>query len=141
MIVHWPAAVPHHHEPVTALLHVIDVSPTLLAIAGDANGISGNDSGPEPPGKSFADHLLGNPSDDPPCRTLWWQHEGNRALRIGDWKLVASGRQGAWELYDLQTDRTETNDLSQREPERVRAMAARWEAIRAENQSAALSLE
>ena len=39
---------------------------------------------------------------------LWWQHEGNRAIRVGDWKLVAAGREGPWELYDLATDRTET---------------------------------
>ena len=45
---------------------------------------------------------------------LWWQHEGNRAIRVGDWKLVAAGRDGPWELYDLASDRTETKDLARR---------------------------
>ena len=39
---------------------------------------------------------------------IWWAHEGNRAIRAGDWKLVAAGKDGPWELYDLATDRTET---------------------------------
>ena len=49
-------------------------------------------------------------------------------IRQGKWKLVAKGRNGPWELYDMEADRTETTDLSSREPERVRLMAAKWEA-------------
>ena len=58
---------------------------------------------------------------------LVWEHEGNRAVRDGRWKLVAKeGR--PWELYDLEPDRTEMHDLAPSEPERVRKMAAAWEA-------------
>jgi arylsulfatase len=58
---------------------------------------------------------------------LFWEHSGNRAVRIGDWKLVAESG-GAWELYDLSSDRTETRDLAGTEPARVRQMAEAWEA-------------
>ena len=47
---------------------------------------------------------------------LYWEHEGNRAVRRGRWKLVAE-HDGSWELYDLETDRTELDDLADREPE------------------------
>ena len=40
--------------------------------------------------------------------SLWWLHEGNRALRVGDWKIVAAGKDSPWELYDLSSDRSET---------------------------------
>ncbi len=58
---------------------------------------------------------------------LVWEHEGNRAIRDGDWKLVAKGPLAAWELYDLRKDRTETKDLSGKEPDRVQQMASAWE--------------
>ena len=63
---------------------------------------------------------------------LWWEHEGNRAIRVGDLKLVAAGKDGRWELYDLATDRTETKDLAREQPEKVRELARRWEERRDE---------
>ena len=59
---------------------------------------------------------------------IWWEHEGNRAIRVGDWKLVAA-RDKPWELYDLATDRTETRDLAGQQPERVREMSRRWQRL------------
>ena len=59
---------------------------------------------------------------------LYWEHEGNAAIRVGDWKLVRLGRGGPWELYDLKTDRTELHDLAAAEPELVRTLAAKWDA-------------
>ena len=61
-------------------------------------------------------------------RPLLFEHEGNRALIEGDWKLVAKGPKGKWELYDLAADRNELHDLAPTHPDRVRAMAARWQA-------------
>ena len=49
---------------------------------------------------------------------LYWEHEGNAAIRVGDWKLVRLGRNGPWELYNLKTDRTEQHDLASAQPER-----------------------
>lgn len=62
-------------------------------------------------------------------KTIFWEHEGNRALRVGDWKLVAKSVAGAWELYDLRRDRSELNNLAEREPARLAAMADEWDAI------------
>jgi len=52
---------------------------------------------------------------------LFWEHEGNAAVRVGDWKLVRK-YPGSWELYDMVADRTEMHDLAAQHPERVRAM-------------------
>ena len=57
---------------------------------------------------------------------LFWEHEGNRAVREGKWKLVAKEDQ-SWELYDMEKDRTEMNDLAAKEPERVSTLAAKWD--------------
>ena len=62
-----------------------------------------------------------------PVRVLYWEHEGNRAVRQGDWKLVAKHGQ-PWELYNMAKDRVETNNLAAGEPERVRAMSAMYDA-------------
>jgi len=63
---------------------------------------------------------------------LWWEHEGNRALRVGDWKVVAAGKDGPWELYNLGEDRTETRNLAGMHPEKLRELVRRWEARRDE---------
>lgn len=60
--------------------------------------------------------------DSPVVRSaIYWEHEGNRAVRRGKWKLVAENR-GPWELYDMEADRTETNDLMPLYPELGREM-------------------
>ncbi len=61
---------------------------------------------------------------------LYWHHEGNRALRIGNFKLVSERENnGTWELYNLAADRTELHDLATAHPDRVRAMADRWQKL------------
>jgi len=56
---------------------------------------------------------------------LWWSHDGNRAIRVNDWKLVATN-DGAWELFDLAKDRTETVDLSAKQPAKVKELEKLW---------------
>jgi arylsulfatase len=58
---------------------------------------------------------------------IYWEHEGNAAVRVGDDKLVRFGRNGAWELYDMKTDRTELHDLAAKNPEKVQTLAAKWQ--------------
>ena len=61
---------------------------------------------------------------------LWWHHMNNRAIRVGDWKLVAAGSKqayGPWELYDLRADRSETKDLAAANPGKVRELAELWQ--------------
>ena len=52
---------------------------------------------------------------------LYWEHFGNRGIRQGKWKLVATAR-GEWELYDLEADRTELNDLSDKRPDKAKVL-------------------
>lgn len=59
-------------------------------------------------------------------RELYWEHEGNAAIRTGDRKLVREGASGKWQLFDLASDRTEQNDLADREPSQVTELTARW---------------
>jgi arylsulfatase len=58
---------------------------------------------------------------------LYWEHEGNAAIRVGDLKLVRKGRESAWELYDMKADRTELHDLATAQPEKANELAAQWD--------------
>src|SRR5262249_6097398 len=129
LIAHWPRGIAAHGELRHDPAHVIDFVPTLL----DALGVSrpepvqaeGSDASIPPlPGKS----LLPDFSRDGSVThaALWWEHESNRAIRMGDWKLVAA-KGKPWELYDLAADRTETRDLAGQQPEWVRELAERWQ--------------
>jgi arylsulfatase len=57
---------------------------------------------------------------------LAWEHEGNRAIRAGRWKLVAL-RGSPWELYDIEADRTELRNLAETHPDMVKELATKWE--------------
>ena len=65
--------------------------------------------------------------DDLPERPLFWEHEGNAAVRLGRWKLVRE-YPGEWELYDMLEDRTETNDISSQHPNVVVHLGRQYEA-------------
>lgn len=125
LIVNWPRGITDAGALRHAPGHLIDLVPTLLELAG-AKDPALPGGAPAFPGKSLVPAFA---SDAPlPRDFLFWHHEGNRALRMGDWKLVSSQTDNhAWELYDLKTDRTETSNLAAAQPERVRDMAARWQ--------------
>ncbi len=125
LVVHWPEGIRARGEFRHTPGHVIDIVPTIL----DAIGIRkpadlGGQPVPDAPGRS----LLGTFSEDTAIdrEFLWWLHEGNRAIRAGDWKLVAS-KGDPWELYDLSTDRAEARNLAQDDPGRVKEMEAIWQ--------------
>ena len=83
---------------------------------------------PAKPGLSLVPAFAGDRAVN--HRALWWCHSGNRAIRIGDWKLSAKGgEESKWELYDLTVDRCEMNDLASEYPQRVRHLGQQWENI------------
>jgi arylsulfatase len=110
------------HEP----SHLIDLMGTALDVAGAAypKRHAGEDIIPLE-GRSLRPWFL-DPAAAPAPRPLYWEHEGNKAMRLGPWKLVAK-HGGAWELYDIDRDRTESRNLAAAHPERARAMAAQWQ--------------
>jgi len=75
-------------------------------------------------GKSLVPAFDGRPIER---EAIYWEHEGNRAIRVGNWKLVAKGPAGKWELYDIDRDRAELHDLAGQQTERVKQMVAQWE--------------
>ena len=127
-IVHWPRGISARGELRHQPVHVVDVVPTALELAGVPLPRE-HDGAPVPPlhGRSFATSLA-SPVAPPAHDALWWCHEGHRAVRVGDMKLVAV-KQQPWELYDLATDRCETNDLAASRPEQVAALEAEWTRI------------
>jgi arylsulfatase len=126
LIAHWPRGIPAKNELRRQPAHVIDIKATCLAAAGTPapTGRQGKPVLP-PEGRSLLPAFAGQPlSRD----ALFWEHEGNAAVRAGDWKLVRQGREGSWELYDLAKDRTEQTDLAAIQPDQVKTLAAQWEA-------------
>jgi arylsulfatase len=125
LIVHWPRGISAHGELRHTPGHVIDLVPTVLDVAGGKPPPTWK-GGPVPqgPGRSLAPAFArdGTARRD----SLWWLHEGNRALRAGNWKIVAAGKDSPWELYDLGPDRSETKNVAKEKPEKVRELAAMW---------------
>jgi arylsulfatase len=76
-------------------------------------------------GKSLVGAFANQPIDRD---ALYWEHEGNAAVRAGDLKLVRNGQKGKWELYDLGRDRSELRDLSADRPSDVSRLSALWDA-------------
>ena len=75
------------------------------------------------PGKSLVPVFTKDGSITHDC--FWWYHDGNRALRVGDWKLVAD-HEKPWELYDLRADRSESRNLAADHPDKVRELEQTW---------------
>lgn len=124
-IVHWPAGLKAKpgsivHQPA----HIIDLFPTAVAAAGTA--YRGKLS---LPGTDLVAQLNNGGGE----RTLFFEHQGNRAVRQGKWKLVALDDQ-PWELYDFTQDRIEMNDLAGKFPEKVKQLSAAWDKWGAKNQ-------
>jgi arylsulfatase A-like enzyme len=105
---------------------VIDLLPTCIDLAGVSypSQSAGNEVTPVA-GRSLRPILAGENFERP--EGLFFEHQGNAAVRDGKWKLVrAHGK--PWSLYDLDVDRTELNDLAKAHPDRVAALTAKWKA-------------
>jgi arylsulfatase A-like enzyme len=128
LIAHWPAGIaPARRNALESQpAHLIDLMATCVDLAGasypkerDGQSIHPLEGVSLRP--AFAGQSVGR------REPIFFEHEGNRAVRDGAWKLVAKGPAGAWELYNMESDRTETHNLASVQPERVRAMVAQWE--------------
>ncbi len=128
LIAHWPAGIDREGELERQPGHLVDIMATCVALSGAAypDASDGNKIRPMQ-GTSLVPAFHGKALDRQ--QPLFFEHEGNRALRDGRWKLVAKGEAGPWELYDMRADRTETTDLAEEHPKRVNRMAAKWESM------------
>ena len=126
LIAHWPARITAHGQLRQQVGHIIDVMPTCLEVAGATypKGFNGQAILPLE-GTSLVPAFEGHPLVRD---ALYWEHEGNAAIRAGDWKLVRLARNGPWELYNLKADRTELHDLAATEPQRVKDLVTQWQA-------------
>ena len=129
LIAHWPDGIKARGELRQDAGHVIDLVPTILEVAGSKPIAVPGDPAPALPGRS----LVGSFQNDvkEPHTPIWWLHEENKAIRAGNWKLVA-GKGDPWELYDLAKDRAETRDLATTHPEKVDELRRLWEERRDE---------
>jgi arylsulfatase len=131
LIAHWPAVMQsgglRSTLPgglVSTPAHLIDLMATCVDLAG-AQYPKQHRGKPVIPmeGVSLVPALSGKTFSR--ANPLFWEHEGNRAVRVGEWKLV-SKHSGAWELYNMSADRTEMNDVALQHPERLVEMEAQW---------------
>jgi arylsulfatase A-like enzyme len=128
LIAHWPQGIPRdrhnrfEHQPG----HVIDVMPTVLDATGTSYPREFNGQVIQPmEGVSLRPAFAGRPLRR--TQPIFFEHEGNRAIRSGKWKLVSKYLDG-WELYDIEADRVERNDLAAKHPDIVKKLKSEWEA-------------
>jgi arylsulfatase len=123
LIVHWPEKVTRQGELEATPSHLIDLMATAVDISGATypSPIFGKPL----EGKSLVPVFLGKSLER---EAIYWEHEGNRAVRAGDYKLVAKGAKGAWELYNIAKDRSEQNNLAASQGEQTQKLASMWQA-------------
>lgn len=134
-IIHWPQGKISKGKVLDTPTHIIDLVPTLLdsADAGYPQQWQGKAT-MELPGLSLLPLWRGTePDGEMEKRALFFEHQGSRAVRAGNWKLVAT-RGEPWELYDISKDRIESNNLVKRRPGVARALAAKWDVWAKKNQ-------
>jgi arylsulfatase len=123
LIVHWPDGIERQGELEWQVGHVMDLMPTCLDVANTKYPQQRDDQSTVPlAGMSLVPAIKGAAANS---RRLYWEHEGNRSVRDGDWKLV-SDHKGKWELYNLREDRTELKELSAAHPQRAKELEREW---------------
>jgi arylsulfatase A-like enzyme len=123
LIVHWPNGLKDQNKLRHDPCHFVDIVPTLVDLAGGSTAMSG---APPLAGRSLAPAFQKDGAA--PHDFLYFNHNNNHAIRVGDSKLVAIGEGGPWELYDLTTDRCEQKNLVKVQPDKAQKLAALWKA-------------
>jgi arylsulfatase len=125
LIAHWPSVIRRPNTLTNRVGHLVDIMATCVDVAGASYPASRDGQQiHRMEGQSLAPLLRGQTAGS--RADVFWEHEGNRAVRSGKWKLV-SRYPGEWELYDLEADRTEMRNLASANHARVREMAANWD--------------
>ena len=126
LVARWPRGLGAEPGSLHRAPHqLVDVLPTLLEAAG-ASYPTERDGVAVPPaeGRSMLPGLHGETADE---ADLFWEHEGNSAVRSSGWKLVRKHGQ-AWELYAIERDRAEQHDLAAEHPDVVADLVSRYDA-------------
>nr|WKN39246.1 arylsulfatase [Tunicatimonas sp. TK19036] len=125
LIAHWPNGISASGQWRQTPGHLIDIMATCVAVgqAEYPEEARGNTITPME-GVSllpaFAEDTLNR-------EAIYFEHEGNRAIRRGEWKLVAKSQEGAWELYNMERDRSETNNVAAEHPDLVKELSTLWQ--------------
>jgi arylsulfatase len=122
MIVHWPNGIKDQNKLRHNPCHFVDILPTVVDLAG--GGKAATEGAPSRPGRSLAPVF--QKDGTAPHDYLYFNHNNNRAIRVGDMKLIATGEEGPWELYDLGKDRSEQQNLIGSQPDLAKKLAAQW---------------
>jgi arylsulfatase len=131
LIAHWPKALKKPGRWVREPGHLIDIMATCVDVSGAKYPVGGPQEVKPMEGTSLApllraDRALLAPR---PGGAIFWEHEGNRAVREGRWKLVSRhNNRSQWELYDLEADRTELNDRAAANAAKTAELKSKWEA-------------
>jgi arylsulfatase len=123
-IVHWPSGLSRKNEFVNEVASILDVMPTVLEATNTPYPVVYNGHSIKPlEGESLLSVFAGKQLE----RKNWFmEHEGNRAIRNGKWKLV-SARNKEWELYNMEKDRTETKNLRNKYPQTAKELETLWD--------------
>ncbi len=127
LIAYWPEGIKAKNELRDQPAHLIDIMATCIDVAGATYPKSFKNKNITPlEGISLTQAFL---NEDLGKRPLFWEHEGNKAVRLGNYKLVSMHQEKAeydWELYDLASDRSETNNLIKEMPDKAKEMEVLW---------------
>ena len=126
LVVSWPAGIKDQGVFRKMNSHIVDIAPTLLELAGgDPSELNGRG---EAPGISLFPFLNEDVQAKRP--PLFFHHDKKNALRHENWKITTIEKGGPWELYDLSTDRGETNNLAEENSDKLNELIMLWDAQR-----------